>query len=93
MQQSNPRLLALACHDLHGTPAFYDVGIEMEVSSLTREDILDNLRVGAYRIRSRFFNADAQFRISWAKSALLRVGSVQLAYLRQARSLALRWSA
>ncbi len=93
MTEVNPKLLAVVSHDLHREPGFYDVGIEMEAPALTRAAALANLRSGAYQIRSRYFNSDATFEISWAKAALLSVFSRQLACLRQARALALRWSA
>jgi len=93
IRKANPRLLAIASHDLHREPAFYDVGIEMEVPALTRAAVLANLRLGAYQIRSRYFSTGPQFEISWTRAALLRVFSSQLTCLRQARALALRWSA
>jgi hypothetical protein len=93
MSEANPDLLAIASHDLHREPAFYDVAIEMEVQVLTRAAVLANLRLGAYLIHSRYFSSGPQFEISWAKTVLLRMFSSQLSYLRQARALALRWSA
>lgn len=92
MKQANPRLLAVAAHDLHRGPEFYDVALEMEVEVLTRDAILSALRAGAYRISSRFFRVGPRFEISWIETALLRLASAQLGYLRQARA-AMRWSA
>lgn len=85
-------LMAVAGHDFHRKPAFYDVGVEMDVETLCPEAILGRLRRGAYRIRSRFFRAEAQPQFSRAESACLQLISRQLATLRKARDFFLRWS-
>jgi hypothetical protein len=93
MRDSNPRLLAVASHDFHRTESFYDVAIEMDVASLSDEAILQNLREGAYSIRSRFFRSDSAAGVSWIDSFSLALVSPQLDKMRKARSLFLRWSA
>ena len=93
MQQINPKLLAVASHDFHRTTSFYDVAIEMEVASLSRETILRNLQHGSYRIRSRFFRCDPEARISRMKAASLRLLSQQLSNIRKVRTVLLRRSA
>lgn len=90
MRQINPKLLAVASHDFHRTASFYDVAVEMDVEFLSREAILGNLRRGCYSIRSRFFRADAEGRVSKVNEALLRLFSQQLSRLRKARSAILR---
>lgn len=92
MQQINPKLLAVASHDFHRTPSFYDVAIEMDVASLSRDAILHNLQRGSYRIRSRFFSCDPGARMSGMKTAALRLFSEQLCKIRKARSALSRWS-
>jgi hypothetical protein len=91
MRQVNPGLLAVAGHDLHRRESFYDVALEMHVPRLSTEAILANLRSGRYEIRSRFFRAASDARISPASAACLRVVSGQLRNLRRARSLTLEW--
>jgi len=93
MKATNSKLLGVASHDLHREPGFYDVALEMDVSLLTCESVIANLRAGRYRIRSRYFSSDPHFEISWIKSAFLHLFGSQLFCLRQARALALRWSA
>jgi hypothetical protein len=90
MQQINPKLLAVASHDLHRIASFYDVGIEMEVSELSPEAILQNLQKGSYRIRSRWFQTDSKARVSRVKIAFMRQLSEQLGRIRRARSFFLR---
>jgi predicted metal-dependent phosphoesterase TrpH len=92
MQEINPKLLAVAAHDFHRTASFYDVGVEMEVESLTSSAIMNNLRQGRYAMRSRFFRADSTGRISRIVSFSLSLISDQLAHIRRARSFFLRWS-
>lgn len=60
MQAVNPGLLALAGHDLHRTVGYYDLGVLLEVESLTREQVFGALRRGSYRVSSRFFASDAR---------------------------------
>ena len=92
MQQINPKLLAVASHDFHRTTSFYDVAIEMDVASLSRDAILRNLQQGSYRIRSRFFRCGPGARISRMKAASLRLLSQQLGNIRKVRTVLLRWS-
>jgi predicted metal-dependent phosphoesterase TrpH len=92
MRAVNPALLAVAGHDFHRPNSFYDLAIEMEVQELSRETVLENLRQGAYTIRSRFFRADPQARTTWANATSLQVMSPALRVLRGVRSLFLRWS-
>src|SRR5262249_16598060 len=73
MQQTNPKLLAVASHDFHRTASFYDVAIEMDVASLSPDAILHNLQQGCYGIRSRFFRCDPEARMSRMKAASLRL--------------------
>jgi hypothetical protein len=91
MRQVNPKLLAMAGHDLHRRESFYDAAMEMNVSSLSAKEILENLRRGRYEIRSRFFRAGPDGQVSPAKAKCLRVVSEQLRHVRRARSLALGW--
>jgi hypothetical protein len=92
MQQANPRLLALAGHDLHRKPpAFYDVAIEMEIPELSSELVLRSLREGAYKIRSRFFSVDSQMRLSWSQAASISVVGWHLNCVRKTRDFLLRW--
>jgi hypothetical protein len=92
MQVINPKLLAVASHDFHRTASFYDVGVEMDVKSLTQNAIMDNLRRGRYTMRSRFFAAGSNGKISRVTSLFLSLISQQLARIRRARSFFLRWS-
>lgn len=93
MRQINPKLLAVASHDLHRTASFYDVAIEMDVASLSPDAILRNLQQGCYWIQSRFFRCDPEVRMSRMKAASLRLLSQQLSNIRKARTVLLRWSA
>lgn len=86
MQKINPNLLAVASHDFHKKASFYDVAIEMDVASLDREAILQNLGAGRYQIRSRFFRAGAKGGVSKIKAGLLKLISAQLSHIRQART-------
>lgn len=90
LREANPRLLAVASHDLHRREGYYNVAVEMEVTALSREAVLGNLREGTYRIRSRFFSTGSGGRISWTQAAWLQLFSPQLSFLRNARSLVLR---
>jgi hypothetical protein len=85
MREVNPKLLAIASHDFHRTAAFYDVAVEMDAPSTSQDPILQNLKRGAYRIRSAFFNCDSQGRVSAAGAALVRHVSGQLETMRKAR--------
>ena len=93
MQHVNPNLLAVASHDFHRTASFYDVGIEMDVVSLSSNAILQNLRDGYYISRSRFFRADAQGHLSRIRAELLSVISRQLRHMRKARTAFQRFTA
>ncbi len=92
MQQINPELLAVASHDLHRTASFYDVAVEMDLEAPTPDAILRNLRQGRYAIRSRFFRADSQARLSRMEAFSLSLLSHPLANMRRARSFFLRSS-
>jgi len=87
MRQSNPKLLAVASHDLHRTASFYDVAIQMVVDSLSRDAILSNLQQGRYDIHSPFFRCDAKAQMSTAKITSLRFFSQYLHVARKARAL------
>ena len=91
MQLVNPKLRPVAGHDFHRKPTFYDVGIEMEVDILGRDQILAFMRCGAYQITSRFFRADPKSKISGAKSVFLYLMSRPLAAARTARNALSRW--
>lgn len=91
MRRINPRLMAVAGHDLHRRESFYDVALEMDVASLSTGQILDNLRNGRYVIQSRFFRCASDASISPARATCLRTISEQLENLRRARSLAEGW--
>lgn len=93
MQRINPKLLAVASHDFHRTASFYDVAIETDVASLSPDAILRNLQQGCYGIRSRFFKAGAEARLSRMKATSLRLFSQQLIHIRKARSAFLRLTA
>jgi hypothetical protein len=86
LRQANPKLLAIAGHDFHRASGFYDVGIEMEVSSLSADSILRNLQQGRYNIRAPHFSCDSRANFSKLESARLRVVSWQLGKLRQLRN-------
>jgi hypothetical protein len=92
MRQANSKLMAVAGHDFHRKPGFYDVAIEMNVDALGRETILDCMREGAYRIQSRYFHADPNSQFSGAQSAWLYLISRPLVVVRKARNAFLRWS-
>jgi predicted metal-dependent phosphoesterase TrpH len=87
LRQANPKLLAVAGQDFHRVAGFYDVGIEMAVSSLSPESILRNLHHGRYTIRARHFSCDSKAAFSMLESARLRVASWQLGKLRQLRTV------
>lgn len=63
-RQIKSNLLAVASHDLHRTPSFYDVGISMDVESLSVPNILENLRSGRFAIVSRFFQMNSSGHLS-----------------------------
>lgn len=92
VRQVNPKLMAVAGHDFHRKAGFYDVQIEMNVESLDRSAILGCMRKGGYRIQSRFFNADPNFKLSAAQSTCLFLIGRPLAAMRKARNKFLRWS-
>jgi hypothetical protein len=85
MQQINPKLLAIASHDFHRTASFYDVAIEMDAPMPASGTILQNLKCGAYRVRSAFFNCDQHGHVSAAGAALVRHVSGPLEKMRKAR--------
>lgn len=93
MRQINPRLLAIASHDFHRTASFYDVGVEMDAASLSPDPILQNLKCGAYRVCSAFFNCDPHGHASAAGAALVRHVSGTLEQMRRVRSSFARRSA
>jgi hypothetical protein len=86
LRQANPQLRAVAGQDFHRASGFYDVGIEMKVSSLSSDSILCNLHKGWYTIRAPHFSCDARAGFSKLESARLRVVSWQLGKLRQVRN-------
>lgn len=88
MRRVNPALLAVAGHDLHRRESFYDVGMEMDAKSLCADSILESLRHGGYEIRSRFFHAGPDARVSRSRITCLRLLGEQLRYVRRARTLA-----
>lgn len=90
MRQVNPKLWAIAGHDLHRKAAFYDVSIEVDVEALTPGAILEAISSGRYTIQSRFFRTDSEAHLSWARSFWTQVFSRQLAALRKARDIFLR---
>lgn len=86
MRHINPKLHAIASHDFHRRESFYDVAIEMAVNALSRDPIIQNLKRGAYSVRSPFFNCASDGRTSAAGAALVRHLSGQLERVRRARS-------
>ncbi len=86
MRGINPNLRAIASHDFHRRASFYDVATEMDVTGLSRDPIIENLKCGAYTVRSRFFNCESDGRTSAAGAALVRHVSGQLEKMRKARS-------
>jgi hypothetical protein len=86
LRQANPKLFAVAGQDFHRASGFYDVAIEMDVSSVSAGSILRNLRSGRYTIRARLFSCGSQAEFSRFRSARLRVMSWQLGKLRQLRA-------
>jgi len=86
MQEVNPKLLAVASHDFHRQASFYDVAIEMDSASLSPNGVLEDLKRGAYEVRSRFFSCDSRDGVSPARAALVRHLSSGLQRMRQARS-------
>lgn len=92
MQQINPDLLAVASHDLHHKGAFYNVGIEMETGALTRQEVLDRLRRGDYRIESLLFRTDSRAATSRAREWYLRAVAQPIRVLRHLRHLFQRYS-
>ena len=68
------------------TASFYDVATEMDVPAVSREPILQNLKCGAYKICSPFFNCDSDGHTSATGAALVRHISGQLERMRKARS-------
>jgi hypothetical protein len=93
MQQINPKLLAIASHDFHRIASFYDVAIVMDVAVLAPDPIMQNLKRGAYRVRSAFFNCDSHGHVSAAGAALIRHVSGRLEKMRKARSSIARQTA
>lgn len=92
MRQVNPRLLAVASHDFHRKVGFYNMHLQMDLSSLTREAILERLHRGEYCIRSRWFGADSTGEAPGLSALTLALFAAPLANLRRARNLMLRWS-
>lgn len=86
MLQVNPNLFAVASHDFHRTASFYDVAIEMKVPALSCHSIVQQLKCGAYRVRSTFFSCNPKGHVSVAEAALVRHISGRLEKLRKARS-------
>ena len=91
MRRIHPHLMAVAEHDLHRRESFYDVALQMDVSSISSGQILDNLHNGSYVIHSRFFRCVSDASISPTKATFLRAISEQLENVRRARSLAEGW--
>jgi hypothetical protein len=90
MKQVNPSLLAITSHDFHRAASFYKVAIEMDVSSLSGDQIMRQLKSAAYEVRSPFFNCDANGQVS-RKTARLVLGiAPHLEKIRRARSAFLR---
>jgi hypothetical protein len=86
MREVNPQIRAMASHDFHRRASFYDMAIEMAVTALSVDPILQNLKRGSYTVRSPFFNCDSDGRASAAGAALVRHISAPLEKLRKARS-------
>lgn len=87
MMEQNPRLLAMASHDLHAAHGFYDVSIRMEVAALTREAVMEKLRQGQYEIASAWFRSGPRPAYSAAREAYLRTGGSALQFLRGIKHL------
>jgi hypothetical protein len=93
MQQLNPKLLAIASHDFHRAASFYDLAIETDVPTFSSDPILQNLKQGAYRVRSALFNCDSHGHVSAAGAALIRHVSGRLEKARKVRSSIVRRTA
>jgi predicted metal-dependent phosphoesterase TrpH len=87
MKRAQPPLLAVAGHDFHRQASFYDVALVMDAAEPTTAAILSNLHQGRYVIKSRFFRAGPDGKISKPRPAFLRMLSGQLSTMRRARSL------
>lgn len=92
MRDVNPGLLAVASHDFHRKAGFYNMHLQMDFPSLTKEAIMENLYQGEYRIRSRWFGADSNGHAQGLSSLTLALFGRPLSNLRRARNLMLRWS-
>jgi hypothetical protein len=92
MRLVNPELMAVAGHDFHRLPTFYDVGIEMDVEELDRREVLECMRRGSYGIHSRLFHAYPKSNLSGVQSAYLYMMGRPLAAARKARNSLVRWS-
>ena len=86
MREANPKLLAMASHDFHRVASFYGLRIEMDVTSLAPEPILQGLKSGNYVARSAFFNCSSDGRASALGAALVRHVGARLEKVRQARN-------
>jgi hypothetical protein len=85
MSQVNPKLRAVASHDFHRVGSFFDVAIEMNVPSLSQEEVVRNLREGSYKIVSLFFRGDPSARVSWATKFSTPLLSWLIPKLRKAK--------
>lgn len=89
LRQANPRLLAIAGHDFHRQTGFYDVAIEMDAPDLSRNSILQKLKLGQYTIRAPLFSCNARAHFSWLESTRLRWLGWQISKLREVRDFLL----
>lgn len=92
MQQVNPKLLAVAGHDLHRKATFSNVGMEFEAREFSQSEILHAIKHGLFAIKSRFFRVDPQAKISWGRSISLQLLGPQLMHPHGTRDFFLRWS-
>jgi hypothetical protein len=83
----HPHLMAIGSHDLHQPGGYYDLTIEMEVEVLSHNAILERLRVGQYRVASRWFCCDSKGQVRRREHVYLGVFGPNLMYARRLR----RW--
>ena len=89
-REANPRLLAIAGQDFHRKPSFHDVCLQLGVTRLHRDDVMEVVRSGQYLIKSPLFRTDARFQLSLFRSLSLHLFSRQIFGLRKARDVVLR---
>lgn len=87
LRKRHPHLMAIGSHDLHQPGGYYNVTIEMELDTLSRETILSRLRDGQYEVASRWFHCDSNGEVRPHEHLYLGVFGPNLMYARRLR----RW--